>query len=402
MTRPEVLPDAAAASAMSERIALSVPHLQGHEWAYVKECLDTGWVSSVGPFVDRFEREVAAFVGSAHAVAVASGTAGLHMALAVVGVRPGDEVLVSDLTFVAPANAIRYCQAEPVFVDVEPRTWQMDVSTVERFLRACPRGSEGCRNPRTGRRIAALLPVHILGMACDIERLSALGREFGVPVVEDAAEAMGVRCGGRHAGTFADAGVFSFNGNKVITCGGGGIVVTPRRELAAKLRYLTTQAKDDPLEYIHHEVGYNYRLTNLQAALGCAQLEQLPRFLARKRAIAQGYAAALRDVDALTLMPQPAGVEATWWLYTVLLPMGTTVPQRQAILRRLHAQGVEARPLWHPLHALPPFRACEQLGIEHAPDLYARAVSLPSSVGLTDAQVERCARALTDALADLR
>jgi perosamine synthetase len=378
---------------------LSAPELSGNEAAYLQECVRTGWVSSAGPFVDRFERDVAAAVGAAHAVAVSSGTAALHLALQVAGVEPGDEVLVPTLTFIAPVNAIRYCGAQPVFVDADPRTWQMDAEQAAQFLaEACEVHAGACVNRRSGRRVRALLPVHLLGSACDIDRLVELARRFHLRVVEDAAEAIGVRIGGRHAGTIGDVGALSFNGNKTITAGGGGMVLTADAAAAARARYLSTQAKDDALESVHHDVGYNYRLTNLQAALGVAQLEQLDRFLATKRAIAARYAQGLGSVDGLSLMPVPADIDGACWLNTVLLRPGTTVDERRGVVRRLIEQGIGARPLWHPVHALRPYQECETLGSRHAMDLYARAISLPSSIGLTEAAQARVIAAVREAL----
>ena len=382
----------------SERVPLSVPTLRGREWAYVKECLDTGWVSSAGPFVERFEREIATYTGSAHAVAVVNGTAGLHVALRVVGVEPEDDVLVPALTFIAPVNAVRYCQAHPVFLDADARTWQMDVDHLARFLaEACAVRDGACYNRRSGRRIRAIMPVHLLGLACDMDRIMGLARSHHLRIVEDAAEAMGVRYRGRHVGTFSDVGVLSFNGNKIITAGGGGMLLTNGAALARCARYLTTQAKDDPVEYIHREIGYNYRLTNLQAAVGLAQLEQLDEFIAKKRAIADAYAAALGGDPEFTLMPSPPGVEPTYWLYTVLLKQGTTVARRQAIIRELDRRGFEARPLWHPIHRLPPYQDSAAPDLPRAMDLYARAISLPSSVGLELGEAQRCAKALQQA-----
>ena len=379
----------------SSVIPLSVPEIRGNEWAYVKECLDTGWVSSVGPFVTRFERELASYVGAPHAVALVSGTAALHIGLKLIGVQPEEEVLVSDLTFIAPVNAIRYCQAHPVFVDADLRSWQMDTKKLERFLfRECEMKAGICLNKKTGRRVRAVLPVHILGLACEMDRIVELARRFGLGVVEDAAEGIGVRYQGRHVGTFGDVGIFSFNGNKVVTAGGGGMIVTHSKSIAEKARYLTTQAKDDDLEYIHNEVGYNYRLTNIQAALGVAQLEQLDSFLARKRAIAQAYAEAFRDFKGITLMPSPERTQPTWWLYTFLLREGTALKERKGILRQLQEAGIGARPLWHPIHRLPPYRDCQGVELEVSDRLYERGISLPSSVGLGQQDLDRCIAAV--------
>lgn len=382
-------------NAKISQIPLSVPEFLGNEWVYLKECLDSGWVSSAGPFVDRFEQEVAQYVGAQHAVATINATAALQIALQVVGVMPGDEVLVSDLTFVAPVNAICYRQARPIFIDADPAIWQMDAGKLEVFLNTeCEVRDEICLNKKTGRRVRAILPVHILGLACEMDRIAGLARRFHLKVVEDAAEAMGVRYRGRHVGTFGDVGVFSFNGNKVITSGGGGMLVTDHPSYATYARYLTTQAKDDPLEYLHHEIGYNYRLTNLQAALGCAQLEQLDGFLLKKRQMARQYEEGLNGVDGLTLIPHPAHTEPTYWLYTFLLRSGTSLTQRQTIIQQLHSEGIEVRPLWHPIHGLAPYRHCQKTGIKEAISLYERGVSLPSSVGLEEPQLTRCIAAV--------
>jgi len=391
--------DEMAGSAAAGVIPLCAPAFRGNEWAYLKECLDTGWVSSAGPFVDRFEREVAAYVGVAHAVAVVNGTAALHTALRVVGVQPDDEVLVSDLTFIAPVNAIRYCQAHPILVDAHPGTWQMDVGKVAQFLdEMCEVRDEACYNRETGRRLRAIVPVHILGLAVEIDRLIEVAHRYHLRVVEDAAEGMGVRFRGRHVGTFGDVGVLSFNGNKIMTSGGGGMVVTDNAGHAEYARYLTTQAKDDPIEHLHHEVGYNYRMTNLQAAVGLAQLEQLEHFIARKQAIARAYDEALQGLDGVTRMPTPSETQATYWLYTILLDEGITLADRQATIRQLQRAGIEARPLWHPIHGLAPYRQCQTVAIEHAMRLYERGLSLPSSVGLSDQELQRCVAALKRSL----
>lgn len=384
----------------ASRIPLSEPILAGNEWIYLKECLDSGWLSSVGPFVDRFEREFAAYVGGAHqAVAVVNGTAGLHVALRAAGVRPGEEVLVPALTFIAPVNAIRYCHAHPVFMDADPQAWQMDVKKLTRFLEdecelrpdvAGPDGSATtCWNKRSGRKVRAILPVHLLGLACEIDTIVALAKRYSLRVIEDAAEAIGVRYRDRYVGTWGDLGVFSFNGNKTMTSGGGGMVVT-KTPYANVVRYLSMQARDDAREYYHADVGYNYRLSNLHAAVGVAQLEQVERLLGRKRAIAAAYQQALSDLKGITLMPRPAATAPAYWLYTVLLKAGTTVEERNRVLDRLVAEGLQARALWQPIHTLPPYQHCQAFEISVAPDLRARAISLPSSVGVSDEELRRC------------
>ncbi|MDP3722482.1 MAG: LegC family aminotransferase [Candidatus Omnitrophota bacterium] len=390
-------------------IPLSVPELRGKEWAYLKECLDTGWISSVGPFVSRFERKfVDDYVGgAAYTVAVVNGTAGLHLALRAIFVEPDDEVIVPALTFIAPVNAVRYCGAHPVFIDADPQTWQIDVNQVERFLaKECEVrpdvegpgagvSTQTCWNKRTGRRVRAILPVHLLGLACDMERINALATAYHLKVIEDAAEAIGVRYHNRPAGTWGDIGVFSFNGNKTLTCGGGGMLVTRTPAWANRIRYLSTQARDDQREYVHREVGYNYRLTNLHAAIGLAQLEQLDTFLQRKRDIARRYREAFAGTPEITPMPQQDG--AAYWLFTVLV---SNRAQRDALLDGLAQEGIEARPLWQPIHMQPPYQGCQLAGsMTVATELYERAVSLPSSVGLTDQELERCVRAVRQIVA---
>ena len=294
-------------------IPLCVPSMGGNEWAYVKECLDINWVSSLGAFVDRFETELAEYVGSKHAVATASGTAALHIALLVAGVEPDDEVLLPALTFIAPANAVRYCQAWPVFIDVEPRFWQLDIDRVARFLEdECVVREGALHNRASGRRVKAVLPVHVLGHPVDMNPLLGLARRYGLAVVEDATESLGARYKDRLVGNLGDIAVFSFNGNKLITTGGGGMIVTDSREWADRARYLTTQAKDDSIEYVHNEVGFNYRLTNVQAAMGCAQLEDIEDRLTAKRAVAEAYRDGLADVEGVTLPEEAPWASSAW------------------------------------------------------------------------------------------
>jgi len=367
-------------------IPLCVPDIQGNAWAYVKECLDTNWVSSVGPFVDRFEREVAEYVGARYAVAAVTGTAALHVALLAAGVQPDDEVLVSTLTFIAPVNAIRYCNAWPVFVDAEPDSWQMDAGKAADFLEhGCRLENGELRNKATSRRVRTILPVHILGHPVDMDPILELARRYQLPVIEDATEALGACYKDRRTGSLGDIACFSFNGNKIITTGGGGMIVTNHESWAKRAKYLTTQAKDDPLEYIHNEIGYNYRLTNLQAALGCAQMEKLDEHIAAKRRIADTYQAAFADTAGITPMPQAAWASSIFWMYTVLVDEAEYGMDSRALLRKLEAAGIQSRPLWQPVH-LSPAHAGHAYACPVAEDLYRRALSLPCSVGLTAAQ----------------
>tara|TARA_B100001971_G_C18258198_1_gene584106 strand:- start:1706 stop:2875 length:1170 start_codon:yes stop_codon:yes gene_type:complete len=383
-------------------IPLSVPELGGNEWKYVKEGIDSGWVSSVGPFVTRFETELAQYVGSRHAVAMVNGTAALHIALQVIGVEPNDEVLVSNLTFIAPVNAIRYCQAHPVLMDVHPETWQMDSSKVAKFLEeGCEVRGAQCFNRSTGRRVRAILPVHILGLSCEIDRIVEVARRHHLYVVEDAAEGMGVRYRRQHVGTFGDVGVFSFNGNKIMTAGGGGMLVTDDAEKAECARYLSTQAKDDPIESVHNCIGYNYRLSNVQACIGVAQLEQLDTFITKKRAIAKTYETAFRDLPQVCVMPCPPETEPTCWLYTILLGEKMRLGDRKVVIQDLRRRGVGARPLWHTIHNLRPYRDCYAYRIEYSMALYERGISLPSSVGLSQNDLNVCVEAVQDAVRGL-
>lgn len=370
-------------------IPLCVPHISGNEWEYVKECLDTGWVSSVGSYVTRFEKMTADYVGTKHAVAAVSGTAALHTALLVAGVEPEDEVIVSNLSFIAPANAIRYCGAWPVFVDVDPDYWQMDHRVVEEFLKTKCTLSDGTLvNKDTGRRVRAILPVHILGHPVDIDPILELARRYNLIVIEDATESLGAVYKDRKVGRLGDIACFSFNGNKLITTGGGGMIVTDNDEWAARAKYLTTQAKDDEIEYVHGTVGYNYRLTNVQAALGCAQLEQIEAFIEKKRAIAKRYEDAIRSLPGLSPMPRAAWADPVYWLYTILIDETTYGEDSRALMRRLAQNNIQARPLWQPLHRSPAHATAQSCGGEVTDKLNRMALSLPCSVGIESQELE--------------
>ena len=368
-------------------IPLCVPEVRGNEWAYIKECLDSGWVSSVGAYVDRFEAEVARRAGCNYGVATVNGTAALHVALLIAGVEPGDEVLVSALSFIAPANAIRYVGAIPVFIDAEEDYWQMDVAKVREFLRdQCERVGGALRNRRTGRRIAALLPVHILGHPVDIDPLTDAARELGIPVIEDATECLGALYRGRSVGGLGDVSCFSFNGNKILTTGGGGVLATSNEGWSRRAKYLTTQAKDDPVEYRHEEVGYNYRLTNIQAAMGCAQMEQLDAFIARKRALAKRYTEAFSNIPGIKPMRQAAWAESIFWMFTVRIDPGVYGLSSRELLQKLQVTGIQTRPLWQPLHLSGAHSVSSFSKCPVAEQICSEALSLPCSVGLTDAE----------------
>jgi len=371
-------------------IPLSAPHLSGNEWKYIKDCLDTGWVSSVGAYVTRFENDLARAAAVPHGVATTCGTAALHVAFLVAGVKPGDEVLVSSMTFIAPVNAIRYANAVPVLVDAEAQHWQMDVRQVREFLTiGCERREGGVFNKVSGRRVAAIVPVHILGHPVDMSALMLLADEFGLTVIEDATESLGSTYHGRPVGGLGHMGCYSFNGNKIITTGGGGMLVTANEAWAKKARYLTTQAKDDPQEYIHHEIGYNYRLTNIQAAFGCAQMELLTGYVARRRAIHALYRAALADVPGIRFQDEAAGVQSNYWLTTVYIDRALFGMTARELRQKLKDAQIEARPLWQPAHLSPAHQDAFKLPCPVAEDLFANCLSLPSCSFATDADIGR-------------
>jgi perosamine synthetase len=374
----------------SDVIPLCVPEIRGNEWKYVKECLDTNWVSSAGPFVDRFERSVADYVGVAHAVAAVNGTAALQIALLVAGVAPDEEVLLPAITFIAPANAVRYVGAWPVFIDVDENHWQLDPLRVGEFFdQQCTWKNKRLINSTTGRRISALLPVHILGHPCDMDALLSIAEKFELKVIEDATESLGARYKNRMVGSDGHIACFSFNGNKIITTGGGGMIVTENAEWAQRARYLTTQAKDNPIEYIHNEIGYNYRLSNLQAAVGCAQIEQLDEFVSKKRSIAARYDRALSDVPGIEFMREAEWASSAHWLYTLLIDEHEFGMDSRCLLDELGRNKIQARPLWQPLHRSRAHANSPAAKIKIADRIHRQALSIPSSVGLNESDQTR-------------
>lgn len=372
-------------------IPLCVPNVAGNEWKYIKECLDTGWVSSVGSYVERFERETAATAGVRFGVATSSGTAALHVALLLAGVERDDEVIVPTLTFIASCNAVRYLGAWPALIDVDPDFWQLDPVRVDEFLRTrCVRDADGVlRNRVTGRRVKALLPVDVLGHPCDIEPLLALAEEYGLAVVEDATEALGARYHEHPVGSMSPVSCLSFNGNKLMTTGGGGMIVTNDEKLARRAKYLTTQAKDDPVEFVHGAVGFNYRLTNIQAAMGCAQLEQIEPFVAAKRRIAERYATELADLPGLAPMREAPWAHSTFWMYTMRVDAAQFGMTSRALLAALEAQKIQSRPLWQPMHQSPALVGSYAEPCPVAEALHGACLSLPCSTNLTDDEQTR-------------
>ena len=367
-------------------IPLCEPSLGGRAEAYLRECLESGFVSSVGPFVGRFETEFARWVGAPRAVACASGTAALHVALRMLDVGPGDEVFVSTLTFIASANPILYERATPVFVDAERATWNLDPALVVEELDR--RARRGLKQPK------AVEVVHVLGQPADIEPIAAACLRHGVALLEDAAESLGAsytqgEYAGRQVGTIGRLGCFSFNGNKVITTGGGGMLVCADEAAARRAKHLTTQAKLPGDEYWHNELGYNYRLTNLAAALGVAQLEQLPEFLRRKRSIAARYDAGLAGLPGITAPPRVPWADSSCWLYAIRVDPAICGFDRRRLATALAEAGIQTRAIWAPLHKQSPFAAAPRLGGAVAERLFAEGLTLPSSAHLSDAQQRR-------------
>jgi len=365
-----------------EFIPLCIPHMGGNEREYLNHCIDTNFVSSVGPFVERFEKEFAEYVGVDRAVACVNGTSALHIALILAGVGPGDEVLVPSFSFIATVNPVRYLGALPVFVDAEAESWNMDPMLVVRELE--DRKNNNRPMPK------AVVVAHLLGHPANIASIAATCAEYDIPLVEDAAESLGATWrDGTHPGTVGDFGIYSFNGNKVMTTGGGGMLVCKSPGDAQRAKHLTTQARLPGVEYDHDAVGFNYRLTNLAAALGVAQLEQLPWFVEKKQEIAAAYTAAFKDIPGVTTPPDRPWALSSFWLYSVLIDPAKAGTNRRAMLEALGDVRIQTRPLWKPIHRMTMYEDCQYIGGSVADDLFARGLSLPCSVGLTKTQQQR-------------
>lgn len=359
-------------------IPLHRPVFEGNEKRYLIDCIDSNFVSSVGAKVTEFEHQVAAFTGARFAIATVNGTAALHIALLLAGVQRDDEVISQALTFIATCNALSYAGAHPVFVDVDRDTMGMSPEALERFLVQHAEKREGRSwNKTTGRRIAACVPMHTFGLPCRIEEIASLCAEWGIALVEDAAESLGSYVGQRHTGTFGQVATLSFNGNKVITTGGGGMIITNDEQLAKRAKHLTTTAKiPHPYEFVHDEIGYNYRLPNLNAALGCAQMEQLPRFLAAKAELASHYDSLFRALE-MHFVRAPAGTTSNYWLNAVVLD---SLEQRNNFLEYANSHDVMVRPIWRMMSSLDMFKSCQRDALEISHWLEERVVNIPSSV----------------------
>lgn len=364
-------------------LALHEPEFAGREWEYVKDCIDTGWVSSVGGYVDRIERDLERFTGAAHAIATANGTAALHICLLLAGVEAGDEVLLPALTFIATANAVSYAAAIPHFVDSEPTSLGIDAAKLDAYLRERALLVNGvCVNRATGAPIRALVVMHVFGHPADLDALNEVAQRWHLALVEDAAESLGSSYRGRHTGNVGRVAALSFNGNKIVTTGGGGAVLTNDAQLARRAKHLTTTARvAHRWSFLHDEVGYNYRLPNLNAALGCAQLERLPSFIERKRRLAARYAAAFANVGTVSFLHEPPQTSSNYWLNAILLDAGQAA-WRDDLLAVLNDAGYMSRPVWTLMHRLPMYQSCPRMDLAVAEDLEARIINVPSSAKL--------------------
>jgi len=365
--------------------------MQGNELQYLEECIQTGWVSSAGHFVDRFETAIAQYTGAPHAVACVNGTAALHTAMLVSGVGKGDEVLLPTLTFIAPVNAVRYVDAQPVFIDCDAHL-NIDVEQVRRFCaEQCVFDGTELRNTQSGARVKAIVVVHVCGHPVDLEPILDMAKQWNLVVIEDASESLGSyyragRLAGRKTGAIGDIGCYSFNGNKIITAGGGGMLVTSNPEYAQRARYLTTQAKDDDTRFLHHEIGYNYRLTNVQAALGCAQLEQLEQFIALKRGNYQMYRECLDGIVGVSIIAEPHYGCSNHWLHTLVVDEAFG-SDAESVRRALRAAGFAAQPLWELNHRQRPYRHCQRTPVDRAMAYHYNCLHVPSSANVQPTQI---------------
>ena len=365
-------------------LLLSGPNMGGNELKYVTECIETGWVSSVGAYVDEFEKMSAAFAGTKYAVATSSGTTALHICLVMMGVNRDDYIIAPNITFIATLNAIKYTGASPILIDTDEHNWQMDLNLLEIFLTNQTEQKNGaCHFKKDGRRIPVIMPVHVLGNICDMDRLLALAKQHNIIVIEDSTEALGSYYKGKHAGGFGLLGTFSYNGNKIITTGGGGMIVTDDEALAKKAKHLTTQAKSDPFEYIHDEIGYNYRLVNVAAAMGVAQMEQLPGFLSRKKEIIAFYKNELEGIGDIKFQQVSNDVNPNWWLPTIF------TKKQKEVLKVLNDHKMQSRPFWVPMNQLPMFKDDIYINKnDRSGFVYQHCLSIPCSTNITDEEMQ--------------
>ncbi len=356
----------------------------GNELKYVTECITTGWVSSVGAYVDQFEKMTAQYAGTKYAVATSSGTTALHICLILADVGQNDMVIAPNITFIATLNSIKYTGATPILIDTDAANWQMDLNILETFLQNETEQKDGvCYHKATGKRIPIIMPVHVLGNICDMDRLLSMAKRHNLVVIEDSTEALGSYYKGKHAGSFGLMGTFSYNGNKIITTGGGGMIVTDDEALAKKAKHLTTQAKSDPFEYMHDAIGYNYRLVNVAAAMGVAQMEQLPSFIERKKEIIAFYKNGLAGVGDIKFQDVSEDVMPNWWMPTIF-----TAKQKE-LLKVLNDNKMQSRPFWVPMNQLPMFKNDIYVNSNDQSDfVYKHCLSIPCSTNITDAEMQ--------------
>jgi len=369
-------------------IPLSVPKIEGNESKYVLNCLNTGWISSAGSYVNQFEDMVAKYAGAKYGVACMNGTVGLHIAQVLLGITKDDHVIAPNITFIATLNAIKYTGAQPILIDVDINNWQMDLGLLERYLEQntefkTTKSGAYCFDTSTNKRVRAIMPVHVLGNIGDMDRLLAIAKKYHLDIIEDSTEALGATFKNKHAGTFGKIGVFSFNGNKIISTGGGGVIVTDDQAIAKKARHLTTQAKISAMDYIHDEIGYNYRLVNVLAAIGVAQMETFNATLLSKASMDRFYRKHLNNVGDIKFQQIPEGTHPNGWLFTF-----RTSKMRQ-LLAYLNSNGVQARPFWMPMNQLEMFK--KDIYITNAnvsASVYDTSISIPSSTGITNKQLQ--------------
>jgi dTDP-4-amino-4,6-dideoxygalactose transaminase len=377
---------------MTKQILLSTPHMSARELEYVKEAFLTNWIAPVGPHVDAFEKEFCQITGAGHAAAVSSGTAAIHLALRLLGVETGDEVFCSTLTFAATANPIIYQGAKPVFIDSDYKSWNMNPDLLYETLTA---------RARLNQLPKAVILVHLYGQSADIEPILAACSEYNIPLIEDAAEALGATYKGQTPGTFGDIGIYSFNGNKIITTSGGGMLVSENPELVAKARFLATQARDPAPHYQHSEIGFNYRLSNVLAGIGRGQLQVLSERVAARRRNFEIYQQALGHLPGIEFMPEADFGTCTRWLTCLTIDTKAFGADREHIRLQLAAKNIETRPVWKPLHLQPVFAEYESIGGEVAEDLFARGLCLPSGSNLTDEELKRVIDAILEVYKNL-
>jgi perosamine synthetase len=368
-------------------LLLSGPNMGGNELKYVTDCITTGWVSSVGSYVDEFEKMTAAFAGTKYAVATSSGTTALHICLILAGVGQDDMVIAPNITFIATLNSIKYTGATPVLIDTDVNNWQMDLQLLEEFLQnETEQKNNFCYHKATGKRIPIIMPVHVLGNMSDMDKLLSIAAKYNLVVIEDSTEALGSYYKGKHAGSFGLMGTFSYNGNKIITTGGGGMIITNDEVLAKRAKHLTTQAKSDPFEYIHDDIGYNYRLVNVAAAMGVAQMEQLPSFLIRKKEIINFYKNALKGIGDISFQTISDDVLPNWWLPTI------ATSKQKEVLKALNDSKMQSRPFWVPMNHLPMFKNDLYYNKEdNSNHVYKHCLSIPCSTNIADADLEAVA-----------